>query len=254
MPDRCHPMEGAVALVTGGSRGIGAAIAEGLTDAGARVVVTSRTEDGCDAVLAKIRASGGEAVAIDADLADPDAAARAVDLALSTWGSLDVLVNNAGILKPHFVEKITPAELDQLMAVNFRGSFAFCMAAYPHLRERGGSIVNVSALSATRGQSGMGAYAASKAAMLSMTRTMAREWGPFGIRVNAVVPGAVATDMIMPRTDDARSAFIEQMGARVALGRIGYPEDLVGPVLFLAGAASAYVTGQTLVVDGGAFE
>jgi len=254
MADLAGSLRERVAVVTGGSRGIGAAVAIGLAEAGAKVLVTSRTEGGCQDVVATIRGRGGEAAEAVADLADPESADRVVQAAVERWGGLHALVNNGGLLKPHFVQKITTQELDQLLTVNFLGPFAFCQAALPHLQADGGSIVNMSALSATRGQAGMGAYAASKAAMLAMTRTMAREWGPLGVRVNAVVPGAVATDMILPRDPEKVPPFLEQMGAKVALGRIAVPDDLVGPTVFLAGSASAYVTGQCLFVDGGAFE
>ena len=254
MPASGRRISGSIAVVTGASRGIGAAVAFRLAEAGARVLLTSRNAGGCSEVISRIQDAGGEASGTVADLADSTSAARVMEEAVRRWGPPSILVNNAGTLKPHFVHRISDAELDQLMAVNFRGTFSFCMAAYEHMRHTGGSIVNISALSATRAQSGMGAYAASKAAMLSMTRTMAREWGPLGIRVNAVVPGAVATEMIMPKEEEARQTFLAEMGSKVALGRIAYPDDLSGPVLFLAGPESAYVTGQSLFVDGGAFE
>jgi NAD(P)-dependent dehydrogenase (short-subunit alcohol dehydrogenase family) len=254
MAESAGPLQQRVAIVTGGSRGIGAAVAKGLAAAGAKVLVTSRTKGGCDSVVASIREDGGEAIEAVADLIDPGAADRVVQRTLDEWGGLHVLINNAGLLRPHFVQRISMDELDQLLAVNFRGPFSFCLAALPHLQVDGGSIVNMSALSAVRGQSGMGAYASSKAAMLAMTRTMAREWGPLGVRVNAVVPGAVATDMIMPRDPEAHQSFLDEMGAKVALGRIATPDDLVGPTVFLAGPASSYVTGQALFVDGGAFD
>lgn len=244
-----------VALVTGGGRGVGAAVAIGLAAAGARVAVTSRSASGCDDVVQAVRAAGGDAAAFTLVLEEEASGPALIDAVVEHFGRLDVLVNNAGIFRPHLVEKVTPDELDVMLAVNFRSPFHLCQAARPHLEESGaGSIVNVSALSATRGQSGMGGYAASKAAMLAMTRTMAREWGPVGIRVNAVVPGAIATDMIMPRDESKRADFLERMGALNALGRIAVPEDLVGPVLFLASDASRFVTGQALFVDGGAFE
>jgi NAD(P)-dependent dehydrogenase (short-subunit alcohol dehydrogenase family) len=250
----CRPLDGKVAIVTGASRGIGSAIAVGMAAAGAKLLLTSRSESGCDDVVEEIRAAGGEAFSTVADLHEPTTAEGIVQEAVDRWGTVDVLVNNAGMLRPHFVAKITAQELDELFTVNFRGPFALCQAALPHLQQGGGSIVNISALSATRGQHGMGAYAASKAAMLSMTQTMAREWGPLGIRVNAVVPGAVATDMILPRDQAAHAQFLSDMGAKASLGRIATPEDLVGPTVFLAGSLSAYVTGHALFVDGGALD
>jgi NAD(P)-dependent dehydrogenase (short-subunit alcohol dehydrogenase family) len=252
--DFARPLNDKVAIVTGASRGIGSAIALGMSAAGAKLLLTSRVETGCDDVADEIRAAGGEALVAVADLHEPTVADSVVQRAVDQWGTVDVLVNNAGMLRPHFVEKITAQELDELFTVNFRGPFAFCLAALPYLRQGGGSIVTISALSATRGQPGMGAYAASKAAMLSMTQTMAREWGPLGIRVNTVVPGAVATDMIMPRDETKREQFLLDMGTKACLGRIATPEDLVGPTVFLAGSHSAYVTGHALFVDGGALE
>jgi NAD(P)-dependent dehydrogenase (short-subunit alcohol dehydrogenase family) len=250
-----RPLDGRVVLLTGGGRGVGAAVALGLVGAGAKVAVTSRSPEGCDDVVAAARAAGGEAIPLTLDLEAGESEMQSVvDHVVDEWGALHILVNNAGVLRPHMVVKITPAELDQMLRVNFRRPFELCLAALPHLAVDGGCIVNISALSATRAQTGMGGYAASKAAMLSMTRNMAREWGPMGVRVNAIVPGAIATDMILPRDVSKRDEFMAQMGTLNALGRIAMPDDLVGPVVFLASDASRFVTGQALFVDGGAFE
>ena len=248
-----RPLGGRVAIVTGASRGIGTALARGVAAAGARVAVVSRTAEGCSVAVAAIESVGGEALPIVADLGTDQGAEDVVDATLDAWGSVDVVVNNAGLLQPHLVTKITSDEIDRLLAVNFRGPFRLCQYAFPHLVKTRGSIVNISALCALRGMTGIGAYAASKAAMLAMTRTMAREWGLQGVRVNAVVPGGVATDMILPRDPDEREAFVAEMSSTNALGRLATPEDLVGPVVFMASDAAAYVTGQALQVDGGAF-
>lgn len=248
-----RPLEGRVAVVTGASRGVGEALVRGLAEAGARVAVTSRSEAGCAAGVAAVTDAGGEALAVVADLSDDGGPEAIIDEVVSAWGSISVVVNNAGLLRPHIVVKVTSDELDEMMAVNFRGPLRLCQLAYPELTKTRGAIVNVSALAALRGMTGIGGYAASKAAMLAMTRTMAREWGPAGVRVNAVVPGGIATDMILPKDPDARSAFIEEMSSQNALGRLATPDDLIGPVVFLASDASAHVTGHALHVDGGAF-
>jgi NAD(P)-dependent dehydrogenase (short-subunit alcohol dehydrogenase family) len=245
-------LDGRVAVVTGGGRGIGAALSEGLAAAGAKVVVASRTLDACEAVASTIRSAGGEAIAVAADVGIADDRARLVEAAVDAFGGIGILVNNAAVLKPHATEKVTEAELDAILAVDLKGPVFLSAAALPHLEASGhGSIVNLSALGAFQPMAGIGAYCAVKAAMVNWTSTMAKEWTARGVRVNNVVPGPVATDMILPRDPEKRAAFVEDMSGQTLVGRMAVPEDLVGAVVFLAGDGAAFVTGRSLFADGG---
>jgi NAD(P)-dependent dehydrogenase (short-subunit alcohol dehydrogenase family) len=241
-----------VALITGGSRGIGRALALGLAEAGAGIVVASRSLDACRAVADQIERGGGRALAIAADVGAAAERERLVAGALERFGRLDVLVNNAGLLRPHHTAKLAEAELDELIRVNLKGPVFLSQLALPALSAHAsGSIINVSALGAVQPMAGIGAYCAVKAAMLNWTSTMAKEWTARGVRVNALVPGPVATEMILPRDPDARAAFSAEMASRTLVGRLAAPEDLVGAALFLASDASAYMTGRALFLDGG---
>ncbi|HZO09124.1 MAG TPA: SDR family oxidoreductase [Myxococcota bacterium] len=245
-------LSGRVALVTGGSRGIGRAIAQGLAGAGARVVVAARSAPGCEETAHAIVAAGGAAAAVAFDLADLESHARPIEVALDAFGRLDVLVNNGGILRPHFLEKLSASEIDELHATNVRGPVMLARAAFPHLAQGGrGAIVNVTAVAGHAPMQGLGAYGASKAALINWTRVMAREWTPRGVRVNGLTPGSVATEMILPRDPGKQAKFREEMAAGNLVGRLAAPEEMVGPALFLASDASSFMTGQILVVDGG---
>jgi NAD(P)-dependent dehydrogenase (short-subunit alcohol dehydrogenase family) len=245
-------LAGKVAIVTGASRGIGRAIAEGFADAGAAVVVTSRTLDACREVADHIQATGGTARAVECDVGDLDAHAHLLHETISAFGRLDVLVNNAGVLKPHFTARVSPAELDQLIGVNLRGPLFLSIAALPHLAaDGGGSVVNIGALGATQPMEGIGAYCAVKAAMANWSTTMAREWAAQNVRVNVLVPGTIATDMILPVDPERREQFVAEMSEQNLFGRLGEPDDLVGAAVFLASGASRFTTGRSLFVDGG---
>jgi NAD(P)-dependent dehydrogenase (short-subunit alcohol dehydrogenase family) len=245
-------LTGRVALVTGASRGIGRAIALGLAEAGAAVVVAARNADLCSEVAVAIESAGGRALSAPFDLSQPETHASVVDAAVSAFGRLDVLVNNGAILKPHFIEKVTEEELSLLEHTNVRGPVLLSRLAFPHLAESGhGSIINIGAVAGHRPMKGLGAYGASKAAMISWTRVMAQEWTPAGVRVNGLTPGSVATDMILPQDPDKRERFRTDMASQNLFGRIADPEEMVGPALFLASDASSYMTGHILAVDGG---
>jgi NAD(P)-dependent dehydrogenase (short-subunit alcohol dehydrogenase family) len=247
-----RPLDDRVAIVTGGARGIGRALSSGLADAGASVVVTSRSLDICEEHAAAIERTGGTALAVAADIAHHDDRERLVETTVATYGRLDIVVNNAGLLRPHHTVKVTEAELDELLAVNLKGPVFLSQLALPHLAASGGgSIVNVSALGAFQPMAGIGAYCAVKAAMVNWTSTMAKEWAEHRVRVNTLVPGPVATEMILPRDPAARDAFVAQMSQQTLVGRLAEPEDLVGAVLFLATDASAFMTGRSLFLDGG---
>ncbi|MCE2392837.1 MAG: glucose 1-dehydrogenase [Proteobacteria bacterium] len=243
-------LEGKVAVVTGASRGIGRAIARGFAAAGARVVLTSRSIEAARNAADAILEEGGTALACAMEAGVADDLAGLVDATLERFGALDVLVNNAAVLRPHRIDRVGEEELDELYRVNVKSPVMLAKLALPHL-EGGGVVINLTALAGHAPMEGLGAYAASKAALLNWTRTMAREWGARGVRVNALTPGPVATDMILPADPARREAFLAEMGARTLLGRIARPEEMVGPALFLASDASSFMTGQTLVVDGG---
>ena len=245
-------LSGRVAIVTGASRGIGRALALGFADAGAAVICAARTLDACEAVAAEIRAAGGRAVAHRFDLADRAGHAPLVARARDEFGRLDVLVNNAGALKPHVTVRVTEAELDRLYEVNLKGPLFLSVEALDLLAaEGGGSIVNIGALCATQPMEGIGAYCAIKAAMANWSTTMAREWAARGVRVNTLVPGSVATDMILPVDPERRAAFERDMAEQNLFKRLAQPDDLVGAALFLASGASSFMTGRSVFVDGG---
>ena len=251
-PSQLFDLAGRVALVTGASRGIGRALAVGFARAGAKVVVAARSEAGCAGTLEQIEGEGGKAVAAAFDLADAASHAAPIEAAESVFGGLDILVNNGGILRPHVIEKLSAEEIDELHATNARGPVLLARAALPWLERSGrGAVVNVTAVAGHAPMEGLGAYGASKAALISWTRVMAREWTPRGVRVNGLTPGSVATDMILPRDPERRARFVEEMAAQNLFGRIAEPEEMVGPALFLASDASSFMTGQVLVVDGG---
>ena len=241
-----------VALVTGASRGIGRALAIAFADAGAAVVCAARTFDACETVAAEIVAAGGRASAMRFDVADHDAHAVLVSHVADRFGRLDVLVNNAGALKPHVTVRVTEAELDRLYEVNLKGPLFLSVAALELLaQDGGGAIVNIGALCATQPMEGIGAYCAIKAAMANWSTTMAREWAGRGVRVNTLVPGSVATDMILPVDPQRRAAFMADMADQNLFKRLSTPDDLVGAALFLSTDASSFMTGRSIFVDGG---
>ena len=245
-------LTGKVALITGASRGIGRALSIGLADAGASVVAVSRSLEACSDVAHAIESRGGQALAHACDIGALEQHGALLDAALTRFGRLDVLVNNAGILKPHVTVKVTEKELDDLLSVNLKGPVFLSAAALDHLAaDGGGTIINIGALGATQPMEGIGAYCAVKAAMANWATTMAREWAARGVRVNTLVPGPVATDMILPTNPERRESFIADMAGRTLFGRLAEPVDLVGAAIFLASDASAFMTGRSLFVDGG---
>jgi NAD(P)-dependent dehydrogenase (short-subunit alcohol dehydrogenase family) len=241
-------LDGKVALVTGGTRGIGAAIAREFTAAGARVLLTGRDAGVAAAAAVEV---GGQALGLAyqaGSLTAVDALAAAVR---DQAGRLDILVNNAAVLKPHRIERLTEGEFDELFQVNVKSALFLSRALLPLLADARGTVVNITALGGHAPMEGIGAYCASKAALLNLTRTLAKEWAGKGVRVNALTPGSTATDMILPKDPERRAAFIEEMGKRVLLGRIGEPVEIARAVRFLASEAASYITGQALVCDGG---
>jgi glucose 1-dehydrogenase/3-oxoacyl-[acyl-carrier protein] reductase len=241
--------EGRSAWVTGGGAGIGRGIALHLARAGARVTCVDVDEEAALAVAQEIRKAGGEALGLRADVSAEGDVARAIRSATEAFGGIDVLVNNAGVVLIKSFESSTLEEWDRTLRINLRSMFVCSQYALPWLRRsQAGSIVNISSMAATRFTVPHVPYAASKAGVLALTRDLAVELAPDGIRVNAVAPGPIATQMVRTWDDEQ----IEAAGAHFLLGRMGRPEDIAEAVGFLASERASYVTGAVLPVTGGA--
>ncbi len=246
-----QPLADRVALVTGGARGIGLACATGLSRAGAAVLVVDRLAEEADTAVRVIMESGGKAHALAADLSQTRHIAGIVDEASRVFGRIDILVNNAGILSEVPTESLSEEQWDRVMAINFKAVFFVTQAAVPWMiRGGGGAIVNISSLAARVGGIVTAPdYASSKAGVIGLTRTLARQYGSSGIRVNAVAPGPIMTEMTRHWSEEVRREFI----ARIPLGRLGTADDVARVVVFLAGPESAYLTGITIDVNGGLY-
>jgi 3-oxoacyl-[acyl-carrier protein] reductase len=242
-------LAGKNALVTGGSRGIGQAIAVELARAGAAVAFTYRTHaSGAEQTQKRIQELGGRALALECDVADAAAVDRLVATVLDQLGSLDVVVNNAGITRDQLIVRMKPDDFDAVIATNLRGTWNLCRAvAKPMLKQRGGRIINVSSVVARMGNPGQTNYAASKGGVEALTRSLARELGSRGITVNAIAPGFIDTEMTVSLPEAGKQGLIQQ----IPLGRLGTVEDVAQAVRFLASGAAAYVTGQVIHVNGG---
>ncbi|MBC7305013.1 MAG: 3-oxoacyl-ACP reductase FabG [Nocardia sp.] len=242
------------AFVTGAARGIGAATAARLAGDGFAVAVVDLDADAAVLAAGKINAAGGTAIGLGCDVADEAQVADAVGRAVAALGSLDVLVNNAGVLRDNLLFKMSVEDWDIVMGVHLRGAFLCSKAAQKHMVDNGGgAIVNTSSVSAL-GNRGQANYAAAKAGIQGLTRTLAMELGPFGIRVNAVAPGFIATEMTAA-TAARMGVSAEDLQAKTAaitpLRRVGVPADIANVVAFLASDEAGFVTGQTVYVDGG---
>jgi NAD(P)-dependent dehydrogenase (short-subunit alcohol dehydrogenase family) len=244
-------LTGQVAVITGSSRGIGRAIAEAMAAAGARVVVSSRKQPACDAVVAAIQAAGGEALAVPCNVGDRAQLEALVDRTTAHWGRLDILVCNAAV-NPYFgpMSQMPDDAYDRIMNTNVRSNFWLCnFAAARMVANGGGSIIIVSSIGANQGSATLGVYGMSKAADFALVRNLAVEWGPQGIRANGIAPGLIKTDFSRALWQNEQLLRSVEQGTPVR--RIGQPEDIGGVAVFLASRAAAYLTGQTLVVDGG---
>ncbi len=237
------------AIVTGGSRGIGEAIANRLADEGARVAVcASRSLDRAEAVARGIEGRGGSALALQADVSNPAHVKALFKSVLDRWGALDILVNNAGIARDGLLMRLKPDDWDAVLDVNLKGAFLCMQAAVrPMMRARSGRIINISSVTGLMGNPGQAGYTAAKSGLIGLTKTAAKELAGRGITANVVAPGYIPTEMTEKLPDSLKEKILEQ----VPLGTPGKPEDIAAAVAFLASGDAAYVTGQVLVVDGG---
>ena len=238
-----------VAIVTGASRGIGRACALRLAEDGMTVVVNySHSEAAAAEVVDKIKAAGGDALAVRADVSNPAEVKEMFKTVWKTYGQIDVLVNNAGIARDEYLLMLTEENLDACLDLNIKG-YLYCaqQAVLKMFRKKSGVIINMSSVSSKMALAGQTVYSATKGAVNSMTQTMAKELAPYGIRVNAVAPGFIATEMIDALPEDKRAQYLTE----VPLGRFGTVEDVAAVVSMLASDGAAYMTGQTLVLDGG---
>ena len=244
-------LDGQVAIVTGGSKGIGLSISQHLARLGAKVVVSSRKLDACEEVVADIEKNGGEAMAVVCNISRRDECENLVKTTYDTWGRIDTFVANAAVnpvLGP--MTGLSDEAFNKVMTSNVHSAIWFANAAMPHMAEvGGGSFIIVSSIGGIKGSATLGAYGISKAADTGVARALAVEWGPKNIRVNCILPGLVKTDFARALWEDETNRKSRE--ARTPLGRIGDPDDIGGIAAFLAGPTAKFITGQTIVADGG---
>lgn len=238
-----------VAIVTGAARGLGRAIALELAAAGAKVVVNyAGSHEKAQEIVQMIAAAGGEAIAVQADVSQAEDVERLLKATLDKYGKVDILVNNAGIARDNLLLRMKEGDWDAVLATNLKGVF-LCTKAVSKgmLKQRSGVIINISSVVGLSGNAGQANYAAAKAGVIGFSKSMAKELASRGIRVNAVAPGYISTDMTAILPETAKTEIL----AKIPLGHVGEPQDVAKAVLFLVSPAASYITGQTLCVDGG---
>lgn len=251
MSDKNFSLHNKVALITGASKGIGKAIAELYAQAGAKVIVSSRKQEAVDEVAGEINRQGGDAIGVACNVGDVSDLQKLVDATLAKFGTIDILVNNAAA-NPSFgpVVDTTESSFDKIMAVNVKGPFELAKKVYPILKEKkNGSVINISSVGGLRPEPGLGIYSMSKAALISLTKVMAKEWGEDNIRVNVICPGLIKTKFSEALWSNDK--IMSMMMKVLAIKRVGTPEEIAGLALYLASDASAYSTGSVFTADGG---
>ena len=239
-----------VAIVTGASRGIGRCIALALAAQGAKVVASARNAEALDNLVEEIMGQGGEATAVVGDVAVDTDAAGLIDQAVARYGQVDILVNNAGITRDGLLLRMKNEDWDAVLDTNLKGAFLCIRAAAKIMsKQRSGRIINISSVVGEMGNAGQANYCASKAGLLGLTKSVARELARRNVTVNAITPGFIVTDMTDDMTDKAREAMTEQ----IPLGRLGEVDDIANAVIFLASDQSSYITGQVLGINGGMY-
>jgi NAD(P)-dependent dehydrogenase (short-subunit alcohol dehydrogenase family) len=244
-------LDGKVALVTGASKGIGEAMARGLAEFGARVVVSSRKQEAVDAVAEALKADGLEATGIAANMSSIEDIHALVDKTQEAYGGIDIIINNAAV-NPVFgsIQDTDERAFDKIIDVNLKGPFELCKKAYPILKQRGGgSIIHISSIGGLKPEAGIGIYSVSKAAINNLTQAMAQDWGVDNIRVNAICPGLIKTKFSEALWNDEK--ILDRFIKHIPLNRAGVPDDIAGLAVFLASDAAAYCTGGLYLVDGG---
>jgi 3-oxoacyl-[acyl-carrier protein] reductase len=241
-------LTGKTALVTGAARGLGRCIAQSLAAAGAKVACIDVNVETLADTVAAIRNAGGTAEPIACDVTDSKRVGEVVDQVVELWGALNILVNNAGITRDNVIVRMKDEQWDAVININLRGTFLFTRAAArPMMKARQGRIINIASVSGLMGNPGQVNYSASKAGVIGLTRTVARELASRNVTVNAVAPGFIATDMTAALGEE----ILQEVRKQIPLGRMGEPQDVADAVLFLASDAAAFVTGHVLTVDGG---
>ncbi len=244
----CKKLENKVAVVTGGARGIGRAICQRLAEDGAKIAIVDLLIETAEATAAEFRAAGFEAKAYAANVAKAEDAKATVEAVVADFGRLDILVNNAGITKDNLMLRMSESEWDAVMAVNLKGTFNFTQAAIrPMMKQRAGKIVNIASVVGRMGNIGQANYSASKAGVIALTKTTAKEFASRNVQANAVAPGFIETEMTAVLPQAARDMFLKVIPA----ARPGSPADVANVVAFLSSADSDYVTGQVINIDGG---
>jgi len=243
-------MKDKVAAITGASRGIGRSIALFLAGEGAKIVASARNSAELEKLVAEIKEKGGEAIAVAGDVAVTADADRLVDAAVAAYGRLDILVNNAGITRDGLLLRMKDEDWDAVLNINLKGAFLCTRAAAKVMsKQRYGRIINISSVVGEMGNAGQANYCASKAGLLGLTKSVARELARRNVTVNAVTPGFIVTDMTEALPEKTR----EELASQIPLGRLGNAEDIAHAVLFLASDGAGYVTGQVLGVNGGMY-
>ena len=248
MPVKCCNLTDKVAIVTGASRGIGEAIAKQLSSCGAKIILIARNSDQLVAVKETINSNGGIAESIAGDVSNLNSISEIVTNTIDKWGQIDILVNNAGIARDNIIMRMKEDDWDSVMNINLKGCFnGIKSVARPMIKNKAGRIINITSVIGQIGNAGQSNYAASKAGIMGLTKSMAKELGSRNITVNAVAPGYITTDMTNELNDEVK----EQMKSSIPLGRLGTPDDVANLVCFLASDEAGYITGQTFNVDGG---